>query len=115
MRAVPLLMLAFACQLLPAQEKLLPVFHFNHLSTASGLPTDEIPSNVVRDAQGFVWVGTKDGLVRFDGHSCEVYRNNRPEPGKLSSSHIMALHADRRGFLWFGTISTARPATEAGP
>ncbi len=93
-------------QPLAAQDKLLPVFNFERLTTANGLPTDEIPARVVRDSRGLVWIGTEDGLVRFDGHSCKVYRNDPGDAGSLSSNVILSLHVDMRGRLWVGTFTT---------
>lgn len=58
---------------LSAQERLLPVFHFYRLSTADGLPTTEIRSSVGSDRNGFIWIGTVNGLARYDGYSCKVY------------------------------------------
>ena len=99
MRAVPLLILAFASQFLHAQDRLLPVFHFNRLTTADGLPTNEIRSNVVRDRQGFVWVGTVNGVARYDGYTCKVYR-------ELSTpDNAIVLFVDSKGRLWVGSYA----------
>jgi signal transduction histidine kinase/ligand-binding sensor domain-containing protein len=86
-------------QLCPGQEKLLPVYQFNHLTTADGLPTNEIRSNVVRDRQGFVWFGTEIGLVRYDGYVCKVY------PGFVTPGNAIALFIDSRDRLWVGTFA----------
>lgn len=64
-----------AVQVLSAQEKLLPLFHFNHLSTQSGHPMNEVRSNAVRDRDGYIWVGTANGLARFDGVGCGNYHH----------------------------------------
>jgi hypothetical protein len=93
-------------QQLHPQEKLLPVFHFNHLTTADGLPTNEMRSKVVRDRQGFYWVGTANGLVRYDGYTFRVYRNNPVDSFSLSSNAINALLCDTKGRLWIGTWET---------
>ncbi len=93
-------------QLLSAQDKLLPVFHFNRLTTGDGLPTNEIRSNIVTDRQGFVWIGTVNGLARYDGYTCKVYRNIRDDPHSISSNGIMSLLVDSRGLLWVGTFDT---------
>jgi signal transduction histidine kinase/ligand-binding sensor domain-containing protein/DNA-binding response OmpR family regulator len=93
-------------QSLSAQEKLLPVFHFNQLTTVDGLPTDEIRSNIVQDRQGFIWIGTVKGLVRYDGYSCKIYGNDTEDPTSLSSIGVIALHCDRKGRLWVGTWET---------
>jgi ligand-binding sensor domain-containing protein len=89
-----------------AQDKLLPVFHFNRLTTADGLPSNEIRSNVVRDHQGFVWVGTISGLASYDGYSTKVYRNRADDRHSLSSNSIITLHVDRIGRLWIGTFAS---------
>ncbi len=94
------------CQPLGAQEKLLPVFNFERITTANGLPTNEIASKVVRDSQGFIWIGTGDGLVRFDGQSSKIYRNKPGDAGSLSSNKLTMLHFDKRGLLWVGSLAT---------
>jgi ligand-binding sensor domain-containing protein len=99
-------MLAFACQLLSAQEKLLPVFHFDRLTTANGLPSNEVKSKVVRDRDGFVWIGTGFGLARYDGYGCKVYVRDPRDPSSLSGTHVGALLCDRRGRLWIGTLES---------
>jgi ligand-binding sensor domain-containing protein len=88
------------CSALSAQEQLLPVFHFNRLTTADGLPSNEIRSNVVRDRQGFIWFGTENGLARYDGYICKVYRLFS------SSNSVMTLHVDTKGRLWIGAYAS---------
>ena len=100
-RLVPILLLFLLnFQFLPAQEKLLPVFHFNRLTTADGLPTYVIRSPVVCDRQGFIWIGTVNGLARYDGYTCKVYRNIPGDPHSVSSNSINSLFLDSRGLLW---------------
>ena len=91
---------------LSAQEKLLPVFHFDRLTTADGLPSNEIRSNVVTDRQGFVWIGTVNGLARYDGHTCKIYRTILGDPHSISSNGITSIFLDSRGLLWIGTWET---------
>ena len=94
------------CSALFAQEQLLPVFHFNRLTTADGLPTNGIRSRVVRDNKGFVWIGTFNGLARYDGYGCRVYRNDPNDPASISSNTVMSLLLDRKQRLWVGTWET---------
>jgi ligand-binding sensor domain-containing protein len=91
MRVVPLLILAFACELLHAQDKLLPVFHFNRLTTAEGLPSNEIRTPVVRAHNGYIWVGTATGLARYDGYQCKVYRNDPNDSDHLQTRTLILL------------------------
>lgn len=57
---------------------------------------------MVTDDQGFVWIGTQEGLNRFDGHRFRVYRAGQGSIG-LSSSSVDSLGFDARSRLWIGT------------
>lgn len=54
----------------------------------------------LQDSQGFVWLGTEDGLVRYDGHVVHRYAAVRGEPGKLSGNYIWDIAEDAGGDLW---------------
>jgi ligand-binding sensor domain-containing protein len=108
------LFIIVAFHVLNAQEKLLPVFHFKHLSAQNGLPLNEIRSDVVRDRDGYVWVGTANGLARFDGYGCRNYRHVPGDPYSLSSNAVMSLMLDSKGRLWVGTFETGISLYDAG-
>jgi PAS domain S-box-containing protein len=76
--------------------------HFDHISTDQGLSTPDTWS-VLRDAQGFIWIGTQDGLNRYDGYQMKVFRHNNDVPGSLSENTIRTLYLDHAGTLWVGT------------
>ncbi len=58
---------------------------------------------LLQDRQGFLWVGTQDGLNRYDGYGFTVYKNNPQNTDSLSSSSVIALFQDQAGILWVGT------------
>lgn len=58
---------------------------------------------VVQDQRGFLWVGTNDGLNRFDGYGFTIYRNQASDPFSLANNDVMALCEDHQGTLWIGT------------
>ena len=66
----------------------------------NGLPQISVHA-ISADAQGFIWVGTENGLARFDGIQFEIY-NSRNTPA-LTSNWIDALHTDNEGRLWIAT------------
>jgi signal transduction histidine kinase/ligand-binding sensor domain-containing protein/ActR/RegA family two-component response regulator len=68
------------------------------------LPNSAIPMAMETDAQGFLWVGTQNGLARWDGLHFRIY-NTGDKPGALPDSQIDVVHRDRQGRLWIGTPS----------
>jgi ligand-binding sensor domain-containing protein len=65
-----------------------------------GLPQNS-PQSLAQTPDGYIWVGTQEGLARFDGVRFVVF--NRRNVPQFSSHFITALRADRRGRLWIGT------------
>jgi len=65
-----------------------------------GLPRNTVYS-VAQTADGYIWVGTSKGLLRFNGHEFELFDTNR-EPA-LEVGSVNVLHPDPRHGLWIGT------------
>lgn len=69
-------------------------------TTEDGLPQNSILS-IVQTRDGYLWVGTWNGLARFDGVRFTVFdRGNTPAK---KNNYIYALYEDRQGSLWIGT------------
>jgi len=66
-----------------------------------GLPNLSILS-LAQDPQGYLWIGTAEGLVRFDGVRFRVF--DRATTPELRSNAVSALAVDSRGTLWIGTL-----------
>ncbi|HUI41592.1 MAG TPA: two-component regulator propeller domain-containing protein [Terriglobia bacterium] len=68
--------------------------------TDSGLPQNSALA-IAQTPDGYLWLGTEEGLVRFDGIHFTVFsKNNTPQ---IQSNVILALLADKQGNLWIGT------------
>jgi ligand-binding sensor domain-containing protein/signal transduction histidine kinase len=66
----------------------------------NGLPQNTVQA-LAQTQDGFVWLGTEVGLVRFDGNAFQVFdRNSRPA---LPGNDIRCLLASKDGALWIGT------------
>ncbi len=74
---------------------------FQRLSTEQGLSNNSVWA-ITQDKQGFVWIGTTNGLNRFDGKRCLVYHAG-PDSTSLSDNWIWSLFSDRDSCLWIGT------------
>jgi signal transduction histidine kinase/ligand-binding sensor domain-containing protein len=69
-------------------------------NTENGLPQNDV-MQIIQTRDGYIWLGTNGGLVRFDGIRFTVFDSgNTPE---LRSNRILALAEDRDGTLWIGT------------
>ncbi|MES2298531.1 MAG: two-component regulator propeller domain-containing protein [Pseudomonadota bacterium] len=72
------------------------------------LPEDvpaHLSAALAQDARGFLWIGTQDGLVRYDGYSFKVFRPKAGDPTSLGGSYVRSLLVARDGRLWIGTVS----------
>jgi ligand-binding sensor domain-containing protein/signal transduction histidine kinase/DNA-binding response OmpR family regulator len=81
-----------------------PKLHFTHLSGEQGLSNSTIEA-IFQDSRGFIWIGTRDGLNRYDGHEMLVYRYDPSDSNSLSDSYIRYICEDRSHQLWIGTIN----------
>lgn len=76
--------------------------YFNNLGIDEGLRNGNVRA-FVKDYQGFMWIGTEDGLHRYDGQSLKVYRKIDGDSSSLGSNFILSLVEDKRHNLWVGT------------
>ena len=58
---------------------------FEKFGVAEGLP-EEFARDVIQDEQGFIWITTQNGIVKYDGYTFKVFRGESSEQdGKLKS------------------------------
>ncbi|MEM7351964.1 MAG: two-component regulator propeller domain-containing protein [Acidobacteriota bacterium] len=75
---------------------------FEQLSIEDGL-SQSVVNCIVQDSAGFLWLGTQDGLNRYDGYEFVVYRHDPRDETSLGHDWIMAIAEDSSGDLWIGT------------
>jgi ligand-binding sensor domain-containing protein/class 3 adenylate cyclase/predicted metal-dependent HD superfamily phosphohydrolase len=77
---------------------------FDHLGLANGLSQSSV-NCILQDNAGFLWVGTQDGLNRYDGVSFKVFKHNRKDSTSIHDNFIHTLWQDPMGRIWIGTNS----------
>ncbi|MCD0487640.1 response regulator [Pedobacter sp. MC2016-14] len=93
---VKLVILVLLCSLrLQAQLK----FKFDYYSTENGLSHDAVTS-IMKDREGFLWIGTWNGINRFDGHTFKSYRSFPGDLSQLKNDRIDQITEDLSKNLW---------------
>ncbi len=85
---------------LPAQH----LYNFAHLTVKQGLSQSAVMC-VFQDHEGFIWLGTQDGLNRFDGYSVKAFKHDPADSSSLADNFIVSIAEDSNNTLWIGTLN----------
>ncbi len=104
-RRVAATLLGFASLTAPAQAggRELRFDQVDRISIEEGLSHSSVWA-IRQDARGFLWLGTQEGLNRYDGYGFQIFKNDPEDPDSLSGNQISEIYEDRRGDLWVGTL-----------
>lgn len=78
------------------------VIQFKHLSLKEGFSQSPVFS-IAQSKKGFIWIGSRDGLIRFDGYEFKSYKNDKLVNHSIIHSNIKVIHEDNNENLWIGT------------
>ncbi len=60
--------------------------------------------NIIQDKQGFIWLGTANGLYRYDAYTFDLFQYNPEDTTSLSNNDVQCIMEDNEGRIWVGTI-----------
>ncbi|MCP4152972.1 MAG: response regulator [bacterium] len=80
-------------------NKKITQYNLDHWSQADGLPQNSVEI-IIRTRDGYLWLGTHEGLVRFDGVRFEVFDKKKVKA--FYNQRVQELFQDREGNLWIG-------------
>ena len=81
------------------KARTLPVVR-KHLGVSNGLPDGTVKC-FAEDPDGFIWMGTLNGLAQYDGYGFRVFRHTS-QPTSIINNHVESLLSEN-GKLWIGT------------
>ncbi|MBN1117941.1 MAG: response regulator [Bacteroidales bacterium] len=81
-----------------AQQK---QYMFKTISKPNGLSNNSVIS-FLRDSKGFIWIGTADGLNRFDGYAFKHFKYDPEDSTTIRGNNVEFLYEDYEGNIWIG-------------
>jgi PAS domain S-box-containing protein len=78
------------------------IVQFEHLAIEDGL-SQNAGLAIFQDSKGYLWIGSQDGLNRYDGFNFKIYKHDPEDPSSISHNSILAITEDKDGYLWIGT------------
>jgi len=101
MRTIPLVMFwCFTSALFGGAEAL--NMRFETFGAREGLSQNSVTC-IAQDKQGFLWIGTADGLNRYDGYEFKIYRRKANGQPSITANYIRAITVDDAGRIWVST------------
>ncbi len=90
-------------------------FSFTHYTSDNGLSQNSITA-MMKDRNGYIWFGTRDGLNKFDGYNFTIFNSKADKRQSLLSNRIIDIKEDRLGYIWMKTyddiVCRLDPSTE---
>jgi len=77
-------------------------YKFEPLTMSEGLSFNMVEV-IFQDQKGYIWIGTRNGLNKYDGYEITVFQNDPDDSLSLRDNVIEAIYEDRDGVLWLGT------------
>jgi serine phosphatase RsbU (regulator of sigma subunit)/ligand-binding sensor domain-containing protein len=63
-------------------------------------------TSIFQDRKGFMWFGTYNGLVKYNGYDFTFYKYRHDDPNTPGHKYLSSIYQDRQGLLWIGTYET---------
>src|ERR1700735_2673679 len=83
-------------------SQVLPDLRFSRLTDKEGLSSNDVRT-VAQDEDGIIWIGTENGLNRFDGYGFKAFYANPNDPQSMQNNRIELLVTGAKGNLWGST------------
>ena len=95
------ILFCMSCTIMTALPETLN-FRFVHITNNNGLPQNHVTC-IMQDHKGLMWLGTKNGLCRYNGYEMQTYFHDITENNTLSHNFVRSIFQDRQKRIWIGT------------
>jgi ligand-binding sensor domain-containing protein/signal transduction histidine kinase len=85
-----------------AEKNIAQTYYFRHYQVENGLSNNTVHC-CLQDKHGFIWMGTKDGLDRFDGYSFKVFQHDEDDSTSIGSNFLKSIYQDKDAVIYVGT------------
>lgn len=76
--------------------------NFKNIKVEDGLSQSTVEA-IYQDTRGYIWIGTNDGLNKYNGYEFEIYKHNNKSKSSIANNYIVDIKEDKQGNIWVGT------------
>ena len=78
-------------------------FNFKNITIEDGLSQSTVKT-IYQDSKGYIWIGTDDGLNRYNGYEFKHYNHDEYNKNSIANNYIVDIIEDKNGYIWVSTI-----------
>ena len=78
-------------------------FNFKNITIEDGLSQSTVKT-IYQDSKGYIWIGTNDGLDRYNGYEFKHYKHDKYDKNSIANNYIVDIIEDKNGYIWVSTI-----------
>ena len=78
-------------------------FNFKNITIEDGLSQSTVET-IYQDSKGYIWIGTNDGLDRYNGYEFKHYKHDKYDKNSIANNYIFDIIEDKNGYIWVSTI-----------
>ena len=78
-------------------------FNFKNITIEDGLSQSTVET-IYQDSKGYIWIGTNDGLDRYNGYEFKHYKHDKYDKNSIANNYIVDIIEDKNGYIWVSTI-----------
>ena len=79
-------------------------YNFKNITSEDGLSHSTVET-IYQDSKGYIWIGTNDGLDRYNGYEFKQYKYNKNDKNSIANNYIIDIMEDKDGYIWISTIN----------